>query len=73
MRQKRSDDSTPNPQAIREAYSPRNREGSAHHAPVDLLRWQVEMHDTARDVKAEIDTKLLALQSLMIVANEHVQ
>lgn len=73
MRQKRSEESTPSPQAIREAYSPRTREGSAHHAPEDLLRWQVEMHDTARDVKAEIDTKLLALQSLMIIANEHAQ
>lgn len=72
-RQKRSEQATPNPQAIREAYSPRNREASSHHAPDDLLRWQVEMHDTARDVKAEIDTRLLALQSLMIVANEHAQ
>jgi hypothetical protein len=73
VRQRRSEESTPNPRAIREAYAPQNREGSAHRAPEDLLRWQVEMHDTARDVKAEIDTKLLALQSLMVIANEHAQ
>lgn len=73
VRQRRSDESTPNPQAIREAYAPRNREASAHHAPEDLLRWQVELHDTARDAKAEIDTKLLALQSLIVIADEHSQ
>lgn len=72
-RQRKSAESTPNPQAIREAYAPKTREASAHHAPEDLLRWQVELHDTARDVKAEIDTKLLALQSLLVVANEHAQ
>ena len=73
MRQRKSEESTPNPRAIREAYAPQNREASAHRAPEDLLRWQVEMHDTARDVKAEIDTKLLALQSLIVIADEHSQ
>ena len=73
VRQRKSEESTPNPRAIREAYAPQNREASAHRAPEDLLRWQVEMHDTARDVKAEIDTKLLALQSLIVIADEHSQ
>src|SRR5690349_7339541 len=73
VRQRRSEESTPNPRAIREAYAPQNREASAHHAPEDLLRWQVELHDTLRDAKAEIDTKLLALQSLMVIADEHAQ
>ena len=38
--------------------------------PKELLRWQVEMHETARDLKAEIDTKLAALQSLTIAARQ---
>ena len=73
LKQKRSQDSTPDPVAIQQSFSAKTRERSAHHAPEDLLRWQVEMHELARDVKAEIDTKVLALQSLMIIASEHEQ
>lgn len=41
--------------------------------PKELLRWQVEMHETARDLKAEIDTKLAALQALTIAARQESQ
>jgi hypothetical protein len=34
-------------------------------APPEVLRWQVEMHETARDLKAELDTKMRALQLLI--------
>ena len=34
-------------------------------APPEVTRWQVEMHETARDLKAEIDTKLALLQVLI--------
>jgi hypothetical protein len=37
-------------------------------APPNALRWQVEMHETARDLKAEIDTKMVALQQLIALA-----
>ncbi len=37
-------------------------------APPELLRWQVEMHETARDLKAELDSKLSALQALVALA-----
>jgi hypothetical protein len=73
QRQRRSDADLPNPQAIQQSFAAKTREMSAHHAPEDLLRWQVEMHELARDVKAEIDTKLLVLQSLLVVADEHAQ
>ena len=42
----------------------------AAQPPVELLRWQVEMHETARDMKAEIDTKMVALQTLIRSARE---
>ncbi len=71
QRQKRALDSTPDPQTIQTSFAAKTRETSAHHAPEDLLRWQVEMHELARDVKGEIDAKLLALQSLLVIANEH--
>lgn len=38
--------------------------------PVQVVRWQVEMHDLARDLKAELDSKMSALQSLIRIAKE---
>ena len=42
-------------------------------APPELLRWQVEMHETARDLKAELDSKMGVLQQLNLLAMEQVQ
>ncbi len=39
-------------------------------APPELLRWQVDMHETARDLKAELDSKMGALQAIIRIANE---
>ncbi len=33
-------------------------------APPEILRWQVEMHETARELKGELDTKIAILQRL---------
>ena len=33
-------------------------------APPEVLRWQVELHDMARELKAELDSKMLAVTSL---------
>ncbi len=41
-------------------------------APAEMVRWQVEMHDCARDMKAELDTKMGALQVLIHIANEEI-
>jgi hypothetical protein len=38
-------------------------------APPEVTRWQVEMHETARDLKAEVDTKLALLQILIQQSN----
>ena len=46
---------------------------SLAHAPKDVLRWQVEMHETARDLKAELDSKMGALQQLSRIAEQHCQ
>lgn len=40
-------------------------------APPELLRWQVEMHDTARDLKAELDTKITVVRQLLLMVAEH--
>ncbi len=34
-------------------------------APPEITRWQVEMHEVARELKAEVDSKLIALQTLL--------
>jgi len=39
-------------------------------APPEILRWQVEMHETARDLKAELDSKMSALQAIIRIASE---
>ena len=41
-------------------------------APDNVLRWQVEMHDTARDLKAELDSKIGVLQSLVKMADDRI-
>jgi hypothetical protein len=52
------------------AAGERGRGGALADAPPELLRWQVEMHETARDLKAELDSKLAALQALVALARE---
>jgi hypothetical protein len=42
-------------------------------APSELLRWQVEMHETARDLKAELDTKVSVVRQLLQMAAEQQQ
>ena len=39
-------------------------------APPEILRWQVEMHDAARHLKAELDSKMVALQAIIRIASE---
>src|SRR5688572_32750712 len=73
FRQQRSKSAESSPEEIRQTFSPAAREKSLAAAPDDLLRFQVEMHELVRDVKGEIDTKLLALQALITIANEHSQ
>ena len=42
-------------------------------APLEVLRWQVEMHDIARELKAELDSKMSALQALIRMAQQQTQ
>jgi hypothetical protein len=73
QRQKKSQDTASTPEQIKQAATPPTPRDRMHDTPHGILGWEVELHDLARDTKAEIDTKILALQSLMIVANEHCQ
>lgn len=50
----------------------RDRNSALADAPAEVLRWQVEMHETARDLKAELDTKMRALQVLIRDADEKI-
>ncbi len=42
-------------------------------APPDVLRWHVEMHETARELKAELDSKMRLLQLLIGQAREEAE
>ena len=46
------------------------RETPLLDAPPEILRWQVEMHESARDLKAELDSKMGALQAIIRIATE---
>lgn len=37
----------------------------AREAPADVARWEVQMHDTARQLTAQIDTKMRLLEELI--------
>ena len=43
------------------------RTDPGHHldAPPEVLRWEVEMHETARELSAQLDSKMGALQALI--------
>ena len=42
-------------------------------APPEVLKWQVEMHETARDLSGELDSKMLALQALLRQATQQAE
>lgn len=55
----------------RENKRPRDQKSNSQpllDAPTDVLRWQVEMHDLSRDLKAELDSKIAALQAVIAMA-----
>ena len=53
-------------QASRAEALPRPREREEPHVgPQDLLRWDVAMHETARDLSAQLDSKASVLQHLI--------
>ena len=58
------------PKEIRKLLGERSRDSALADAPPEVLRWQVEMHETARDLKAELDSKLSALQALVLLARQ---
>ncbi len=41
-------------------------------APVETQRWQVEMFDLQRELKAELDIKIVVVQSLIRQADERI-
>ena len=41
-------------------------------APADVARWEIQMHDTARDLSGQLDSKIAILQQLIRTAEEHI-
>jgi hypothetical protein len=58
------------PDEVRRSLAEVDRSKALKDAPPEVLRWQVEMHETARDLKAEIDSKYAALSALTRLAKE---
>jgi hypothetical protein len=49
----------------RQAAKPGTGQRSKQEAPPEVKRWEVEFHETSRDLQAELDTKMRALQILI--------
>lgn len=61
------------PAEIKAILGERSRDSALSDAPANVLRWHVELHDTARDLKAELDSKLAAIQAATIAAEKATQ
>lgn len=57
----------------RAARGPRENASRLLDAPDDISRWQVEMHDLARELKAELDTKIRVCQETIRQARQEQQ
>lgn len=64
---KRTRNRSPRPPRAKERAEP------LADAPVETLRWQVEMHETARELKGELDSKMIALQVLTNAAQQQIE
>lgn len=42
-------------------------------APVETLRWQAELFDLQRELKAELETKIVVVQSLLRQADQRIE
>jgi hypothetical protein len=58
------------PKEVRRSLAEPSRDSALNDAPPEVLRWHVELHATARDLKAEIDSKLSALTALTAIARQ---
>ena len=56
------------PPTMTDRFRAAGKAGASDSESADYQRWQVEMHELARDVRAEIDTKLRALSAMQVVA-----
>ena len=54
---------------VRVARPQRREQGHDLDAPPEVLRWEVQMRETARELSAQLDSKIGALQSLIAEAD----
>lgn len=47
-----------------------NVNAALRNSPQEWRRWEVSMHDTARDLSARLDTKMRALEQLIRMADQ---
>jgi len=45
---------------------------SQREAPAEVRQWQVEWHDMARSTRADLDTRLAAMQQLLVAADQRI-
>lgn len=65
FRRRGKDDTQQEVRNTRALLGERDKDSELADAPVDILRWQVEMHNTARELKGELDSKIMVVQALL--------
>jgi DNA-binding NarL/FixJ family response regulator len=73
LRRSFGDSSVARPGTIKGRFAERVQNVASSEPPIEVLRWQVEMHETARELKGELDSKLAALQALVLMARQESQ
>lgn len=59
-------------ESVRKMFESVDPDTALADAPREVLRWQVALHDTARELMAELDTKMIATQVLIRQAEETI-
>lgn len=70
IRRKRANASNRDSSELRRSPPKRGSPAAYHRAPPDVARYEVEMHDLARELSARLDSKLVLLQHLVRDADQ---
>ena len=70
IRRKRGAASNRNASGLRRSQPKSESPAGYHQAPANMARYEVEMHDLARELSARIDSKLVLLQHLVRDADQ---
>jgi hypothetical protein len=73
MRRRSNQETQAANRAIQEIREHRDPTMPLSNAPVDVQRWQVAMFDLQRELKADLDTRIAVVQTLIRQVDERIE